>query len=249
MSTCLLVRPKPKLAESVEYFKNQRINAVGIAPLDIQSVESETEALRAFFERSKKSETNSAYLIIVTSTEAAKRLASLLNDVHIRPTKILCVGESSASILNANCDNCVVPNEQTSEGIIAYLNNQLHSTTHFVIVKGKGGRDVLENNLREKNTVLSVFNVYERVGLIPPLIVGNIDWTHIDTIIATSGSLMEQLLSIHPEHKLTSRLWIVPSQRLVAYGKQLGCKEIVCSHGATDRHLLGCIMELQRGQT
>ena len=238
-----LVKPLPKLADSVQFFTEQGIETIGIAPLDIQSNTQPYHALAQAIEIGALT----THTFIVTSTESASRLVEIIKSLELTGKLAVCIGTSCAALLENHFEKVSYPQVQTSEGLVDECLAEVNQPV--ALIKGDGGRDLIQHYLHEKGIVIREFNVYRRVEIKPPVQTCAINWPEVDTIIATSAALMECMFLAYPNVKLETKSWIVPSERIKETGRRLGCKEITVSHGATHSHLLGCVKTLQRGQT
>lgn len=238
-----IVKPLPKVAQSVQFFEQHNIATVGIAPIDIRSIEDQCNKLAQVI----SSGLLHTSTCIVTSTEAAKRLISLLQKKASRLRSVLCVGESCAAILAPFFQSVHYPLIQTSEGLVAELLPKIKGSV--TLIKGQGGRQLIQTFLQQHRIHFAEYNVYQRIDLFPPFTTSILNWSKTDIIAVTSASLLTGLLSAYPEENLSVKPLVVPSERVKQVAIANGYKTIFTSDGATDKHLLGCIKTLLRGHT
>jgi uroporphyrinogen-III synthase len=239
-----LVKPKPKLESSIQYFREHGVDTLGVAPLDIISVESGIRALTFWLQQPFATTT----LYVITSTEAANRLVHSIPP-NWRGKRAICVGEATSKIVQPYFDSCHFPDSQNSEGIVADIDTFLIDEMDVAILKGEGGRQLIQDYLQQKSVSSREFALYKRSQLIKPFMPEFIDWNKVDMVAVTSSELLSSLLHIFPNQGITNKALIVPSARVKAQALTLGCKEIVTSNGATNAHLLRCVDMLKRGRT
>lgn len=238
-----IVKPRPKIVQSVRFLEHHGVACVGVAPIDIHSIEEQCIQLKHLID-SGRLHTSTC---IVTSTESAKRLVALLKNQsfpsRLKPRLALCVGESSAAMLAPYFQCVSYPAIQTSEGLIAELLPSVFGPV--VLIKGQGGRQTIQTFLQQKRIQSLEYNVYRRIDLRPPFVTATLEWAKTDMIAVTSASLLTSLLDAFPKEQLIEKHWIVPSDRVKQVCILNGCKTIFMSNGATDKHLLRCIKTLQ----
>lgn len=243
----LLVRPKPKLASSLRYFEEHNIHACGVAPVDIKTLDVGMKACGELLKQPKANNT----CFIITSTEAASRFNQLAQQNSFRGDTVLCVGDSTAKLVSSLFVHCLIPSIQTSEGIVEQLSDIVKNQDlkHFALIKGEAGRNVIKPFFEKTANEVLEYNLYKRLALSAPFESKQIKWEQITTVVVTSVFLLQCLLNAYPKKELQNKTWIVPSERVKGLALSLGCKHIVCSDGATNAHLLGCIRKLHRGLT
>jgi uroporphyrinogen-III synthase len=238
-----IVKPLPKITQSVQFFEQHNIATVGIAPIDIRSNQDQCRKL----EQAISSGLLHTSTCIVTSTEAAKRLVAMRQKKMSLFHSVLCVGESCAAILAPFFQSVHYPVVQTSEGLVAELLPKIKGSV--TLIKGQGGRQVIQTFLQQHRIHYTEYNVYQRIELLPPFTTSILNWSKADMIVVTSASLLTHLLSAYAEENLRTKPLIVPSERVKQVAIANECETIYTSDGATDKHLLGCIKALLRGHT
>jgi uroporphyrinogen-III synthase len=139
----------------------------------------------------------------------------------------------------------------TSEDLL-----QLHSLTQvagqkILLVKGKGGRDLLQHNLMQRGAYVTLLELYQRVGINYPLSVINqilMEWRP-DAIVMLSGETIGQFRSLsrelgyvgerHPSQQVTV---VVPGKRVAAIAEAFNYRTIIAS-SAEDNEILQTIGE------
>ena len=149
------------------------------------------------------------------------KTAQTLTDVGQHPSIIAGKPYSSESLLDA------FPHK---------LNNQ-----SCLIVKGKGGQTTLSDELRKRDMFVDSVNVYKRN--MPAHNLNNPTET-LHYITITSQLALENLFAMLPE--LSCKLkqestFVVLSQRIANYAKQIGCQHISTSTEASEIGLVSAI--------
>ena len=236
----LFTRPLPKLNVSASAFEQAGIDAVGVATTDIVHIKTESNAARQFLRD------NTVDFVIVTSVYAVDTaVASVTENTRNSLPVFIAVGDATARKLRFGLDkvdNAIVltPETHTSEGILAMhqLNNE--HVQHVVIIKGEGGRDAIEQGLRDKFDKvqdISIFCVYKREQLASPISTKYWKISDVSGIIATSESMAMQLLA-HFGNALLSLRWVCVSERIATSLNKMGATRVsVCSR-ATDQALI-----------
>lgn len=170
-----------------------------------------------------------ADIVIFISTNAVKFASITIADKWPSSAQYFAVGEATYLALKAlgihaekAPDNC-----QQTEGLLSLATLKHVEDKHIVIVRGVGGREDLALELCQRKAYLSYWEVYQR-GC-PELDISNIclQWktVGIDTIIITSGEILDNLVKTVPNELfawLQTCHIIVPSSRVydkaIAYG-------------------------------
>ena len=238
----VIVRPKPKLMQSVNYFNTHGFPITGFAPIDIKT---NIEAISALNNALVGTSVDS---LIVTSTESVSRLKPLLTAKQ-SGLKCYCIGSSSAALLIETDLQCMVPNPQNSEGIINLPSLQQVRDQHFALVKGVGGRELIADTLRSRGAQVSEFDVYQRILLTNPVCSSPIDWDQVTGLLVSSRALVDAVVGSVGLDLLKNKVWVGVSNRVSEHGRAIGIKEFHSSDGASDAHLLGWLNRQGRGQT
>ncbi len=186
--------------------------------------------------------------IIFTSPQA---VAALNPDVLRKTTsKIAAIGAGTAKALTeAGVTVTLYPTaEWNSEGLLA-LPEFTHVTHQKIaIIRGVGGRELLDKVLAERGaTVLSVI-AYERI--LPKLDAGPVQAAirehNFDCIVTTSATGVENLLTlIGPDlqkNVLTIPLFVM-SERIKMLAEQLGFRTIVVIQTASNEAIIDALIQ------
>jgi uroporphyrinogen-III synthase len=234
-ATSLIVRPEGKCQRTVEQFRQADLPAIGLALIEIEQHQAGIDKMHAgLFEQ--------VDVLLVVSTYAAEALLAFpaLNHVPL----CLCVGKSTARILHPLFPNIIVPEIESSEGLLALPELQQVDNKQIVIAKGVGGRPLLEETLIQRGALVECYDLYERVSTPKSKIDLSILKHDFEYVIVTSVELLNALLELTTE--LNEKYWIVTSQRIadVAYAKRVN--RIYVSQSARDNDLIVAIHQLEQ---
>ncbi|PCI72447.1 MAG: uroporphyrinogen-III synthase [Piscirickettsiaceae bacterium] len=114
----------------------------------------------------------------------------------------------------------------------------------ILIIKGQGGRDFLADAFRNKGMLVDTLDVYQRkLPICTPAITPTLP---IDYVTITSNLALKHLTILLPndiEFLKKNSTFVVFSQRIANYAKELGCQHIVVSDAAHDAGLLNAIIK------
>ena len=143
----------------------------------------------------------------------------------------------------------MVRSREDSEGILAFLASLDQSPTHVVLVKGQGGRDLIETRLARLGVHLTIIECYRRVWPDVPeanfLSAVSIESPSI--IHVASGETLTRLTDLcwaHGVDALNAHTLVVPSQRVADQARELGWQSRIVADGAGDEALLKAVADL-----
>ncbi|QYJ75006.1 uroporphyrinogen-III synthase [Shewanella sp. FJAT-52076] len=135
---------------------------------------------------------------------------------------------------------------QATEGLLTLPSLEHVSGKHIVIVRGKGGREAMADGLRLRGANVSYLEVYQRAC--PPLnaaaIVSRWQSFGIDTIVVTSGEVLENLINLVPKDSFA---WlrdchiIVPSTRVETQARKKGLLRVTNAGAANQAAVLDAL--------
>lgn len=233
----LVTRPKPKLAQSLAAFNQAGIFVTGVAPFDIVYRNSALSALGTHLETLQPNT-----VIIVTSKFAADALSHVTNGKVIATT-VIAVGIATQQALSTCCKSVVVPEKNDSEGILATAELRRDNLQSVIIIKGIGGRDLIESTLQGRNITVNIFDVYERVKLNPVYSSAKWQWPEVKGIIATSGEMALSLIETYGLSSLQTLPWLTVSKRVATLLNQQGIRSVQVCTGASDPALIHWVKE------
>lgn len=166
--------------------------------------------------------------------------------------KVIAIGLSTAKALTTyGVTVAEMPAMPDSESLLTLNSLQAVKNQAVLLVKGKGGRPLIENCLVERGARIFTLDVYERV--LPNIEPSWLDslWKNdlVDVILITSeGSLMNllQLFGEDARPWLESKTYCVISQRLAQSASALGLRKLIVSH---PNHMMDALFEYYKGLT
>lgn len=154
------------------------------------------------------------------------------------------VGESTALSLEAAGLTAERPVEDmSSEGLLALPGLRNLHNQRVLIVKGEGGRRLIEETLRQRGAEVESLQCYRRAAVAhdPVKTLSLIESSQVSLILISSGEGLEILSGLlrPQEHtKLASIPLIVPSPRVVKLAEQLGWQRVQLADNASDPAVL-----------
>lgn len=236
--TCLLLRPKAKYLASAAAFNDAGVDAVGVAVIDTVVDQPAVAALPG-----QLAALPADGIIIVVSTTAAKILAEVASSLSDEQS-VIAVGPSSASILSQAGIAALQPQQANSEGVLAMAAVEQITGKQVLILKGQGGRPLLEQALSCRGAEVTCSDLYQRQRLKKPVASAHWHPDQIHCIIATSGEIIEAAFDCFDPAWLKTQQWIVVSQRTGEIATKLGVTQVSISDNATDPALIQCVKQL-----
>lgn len=195
---------------------------------------------------------NTQKILIVTSTYAAKWLTQQVLTINMNQLNIVAIGESTADIisnspLQKNLQSLAIAKPENSEGalLLPILSGTLNAS--ICILKGEGGRQLLQTSLQQRGAAVRTINVYKRAVNTDVLAKYAFEQKEIKCIIATSVEIVDALRSqilVQQQDWLTTLAWIVPSERIKAELQMNGIESIFVSQSANSKALAECAAKL-----
>lgn len=231
----LLTRPLPKLEQSATAFADAGLPICVIALQDIVVTDNSDKAVTDWLQRHPKG------TIIVTSAAAATVLQAIAGSVKQTHT-VIAVGRSTAQLIQSFGLNVVIPETESSEGVLALPHLEDCASQDILLLKGQGGRTLLPEQLTAGGANLCVIDCYSRVTLSPPQYSRDCDWQHINGIIATSAEQAKSLINqFQTTVLLTQYPWLTVSERIATQLKQFGIERVSVCTKASDTSLIAWI--------
>ena len=232
----LITRPLAKLASTDAAFADAGLLACVVA---LQTTQPDPSAMTAL---SSLLMARPNVIIIVTSTAAALPLVEHAA-AHLAGQPVIAVGQSTAQILNHAGIETVVPAEENSEGVLALPLLKDCANKHILLLKGKGGRTMIPEQLTLRGARLSEVVLYERVPLTPPVFSRSCDWTQLAGIIVTSSEQAQALLKQYNTQPLTGVRWLTVSERIAQQLHQQGVRQTYVCPKASNEALITWIQQ------
>ena len=248
----LILRPKAKLLSSVACFKEASLNAVGCALIDTSATACATSFLPELHALKPDivvvTSTVSADLYINAIKQSEKDLCHDTSSDKQDSRVFIAVGSSTAKKLLSQHSRVLQAKPSNSEGILACIAQLRLKSANVAILKGKGGRKLINEALCEKGFKVTEFDLYERVILKDAYYTEHFEADDIQCIIATSAEIIDAAYNFFEPHWLNELQWIVVSNRTKQHLNALGAKNIFTSNGATDSHLIAAANQVKGSQ-
>lgn len=189
-------------------------------------------------------------LVVFVSVNAVEHGARCI--VRSATTRIAAIGKATAAALaTIEWPVHIVPERGfTSESLLAHPDLAIQAGARVLIVRGSGGRDLLQQTFLAQGLSVDLLDVYERV--LPQIDASHrdrleTDWAagEIPVATATSVETLSNLLALlgAPGRECLLRApLVVPSPRVREAAQQLGLQgDCVVAGGADDASIIGAL--------
>ena len=194
-----------------------------------------------------------ADMIICISANAVSFADYALTTAHSRikgwpQAQYFAVGHATWEALNQlGIEALEAPDDcQQTEGLLTLAPLQDIKGKQITIIRGVGGREALAERLAERGATVRYWEVYQRAC--PPLNGQQIaqQWQEfgIDTIVVTSGEVLDNLINLVPKELfawLRSCHIIVPSNRVEAQAHAFGITQVTNANAANSKAVLNAL--------
>lgn len=187
-------------------------------------------------------------LVIFVSSNAVEHGTRFIS---VSPSvRIAAIGKSTAAALGAlNITVDFVPDgDSNSEALLAHPGLELASGANVLIVRGVGGRALLQESFLARGMQVRVLEVYRRVlPLLDPAVRSAVEhrWLagDLDIVTATSVETLTNLVSLLGDDGFLRHIpLLVASARIGEAAVSMGLQgDIVLARGADDESLLGAL--------
>ena len=182
-------------------------------------------------------------VVIYTSVNAVRHGFELIPNAVTRDGFVtIAVGAKTRDALKKKAVHAESPAREDSEGILALLATLPLYPTHVILVKGEGGRDLIETSLGGLGIPLSIVECYRRVW--PDIAEADfLSAVSVETpsvIHVASGETLTRLTDlcwVHGVEIFDVHTLVVPSQRVSDQARELGWQSRIVSDGAGDKAL------------
>lgn len=194
--------------------------------------------------------------IVFTSANAVRFGSALLEDR--RDLTLAAIGPATARALNqAGYRVALQPTERIdSEGLLALPAFERVAGSRVLIVKGAGGRDLLEGELTRRGAQVATVEVYVREPVRPAAgdlarLEGWLRGDLVQVITATSAEVGAHLLALGApalRAQLANRIWLVPGARVAAALREHGlAAPLLVAASAEDQDLVAALVAWRGG--
>ncbi len=174
---------------------------------------------------------------------ARRILERIQADVDLRPCWAIGTA-TSAALANAGWPGVIgVPQVATSEGLLAEpgFSEDVIRGTRWAVVSGRGGRELIVEQLQRRGAAVVTMSVYERV---PTQLPTSLSLAAGDVIVVGSGAGLAQLLREIGLDTARQMRWLVPSQRVVDAAKAAGLLTAHRSAGAAPDAIIAALRSM-----
>ena len=233
----LVTRPSHQAAHLCSLLTAQGFRPIRYPTIEIQAA-GNTSIATAILQHSHQYD----YLIFVSPNAVAQADHLLSNKCPPQQAYIIAIGPKTADKLTKTGlqPSIVATTPFNSESLLEQLPSSLKHKKGLII-KGEGGRALLNEQLQQRGMVVTSVDVYQRVL---PSNSNPIDIKTPQYITITSQRALDNLFLLLPKQTLelkTHSTFVVLSQRIAHYAKSLGCQHIVASQEASDIGLVSTI--------
>jgi len=179
--------------------------------------------------QSRLAELRHAHLVIFVSSNAVRFAFELLPELatHIEGVTLACPGDGTAAALRlSGLEAQLVPRRgNTSEALLAMEDLQAASVAGrtVAIVKGEGGRDLLESRLEERGARITLIDVYRRelpTGDLPAFLDQHAQ--QLTMAVITSGDGLAHFARLGGIERVRRVPLVLPSDRVLEQAVALG---------------------------
>jgi uroporphyrinogen-III synthase len=242
----LVTRPEQQAMPLCRLLEAQGARSLRLAAIEI----------RAYGDRQALHTISSALedfdLIVFTSVNAVRFGAGLLE--QRRDLNIAAIGPATARALNqAGYRVAIKPTEgYDSEGLLAHAKLKNLAARRILLIKGRGGRHLLEQEFKTRGAHVARAEVYERVAATPSAaalsaILASFEAGEINAITATSVDIGIGLLALaNPRLReaFERSTWVVPAERVAAELRRQGLKApLLIAASAEDQDLVAALLQ------
>lgn len=240
--TILVTRPEPKntlLCALITEYDGNAISFPTICfkpPSDINAYQAAIQALGEqewwIF--------NSPQSVYASKNDIQRHWPSLPTNINIA-----AIGEGTAKALQESGFSVnIIPAKWNSEGLLSLPMLDSVKGTKIAIIRGEGGRELLDHTLTERGAIILPVIAYKRV--IPNLTDNKFELliSEVDIVICTSGEGIVNLKHMLDEaswYQLTAHMLVVISERLKIIAEKLGFKNIKVAKNASNEAILDTI--------
>ena len=190
--------------------------------------------------------------IIVTSHHAASfGLKSIKHFWSQLPNnqEWYAIGPKTASMLNQYDIDAIIPFKGSDSESLLKINNLSNIIgTKILVMKGQGGRSIIEETLKIRGAKVECLDTYQRQTLnyskntIPNLLKRH----KINVIICASGETVTNLLNFLPKIYRHHLCLIVPSKRVEKQFTTSHFNQLIVADGACNEAMLSALLTLQQ---
>ena len=142
---------------------------------------------------------------------------------------------------------CYPEQGETSEDLLELPALHQVKNKRILLLRGNGGRDLLSTTLRQRGAIVDTCECYQRLFIHYPPEAFALQWekAQVDTLVVTSGEMLQQLFDLVAEPKkawLLNCHLLVVSERLATIAKTLGWETVTVAESANNDALFRALI-------
>lgn len=240
----LITRPAAQAQAFAEAVQRAHGRPVSFPALEILGPADKTAA------QTTLAQLDQADLMIFTSANAVQYAFPLLPERIPLDLPVAAIGSATAAALDqVGLTPTITPQQPDSEGLLAVPELQQVTGQHILIVRGNGGRTLLQQTLSARGATICYAEVYRR--RCPQRNPHNLiqHWhTLVDVVTVTSQTILDnlcQMLGHAGQPLLQQTPVLVPSVRVARHARSLGCQQVHQAASALDHDMLTALTRIQ----
>lgn len=191
-------------------------------------------------------------VVFVVSPTAAELGLSLLSDYWPQwPIAVqwLAVGEATANVLRSYQLQPIVPQQETSEGLLQLpIIQQLQQGQKMLVLRGQGGRNLVKENLQQQGVKVDYIDLYQRQMPVNSQQLWQQQKNLPNLAVITSGEILQNWQQLLGEIFKQIPV-VVISVRLAKLAQQLGFQQIIIAHSTRSEDIITAIQDWQKQAT
>ncbi len=189
-------------------------------------------------------------VFVVSPTAAELGLKALADYWPQWPVDVawLAVGDSTAQVLQSYLINPIVPQQETSEGLLQLPQLQeLQQGQRLLVLRGEGGRNLVRDTMQAQGVQVDYVDLYRRqLPVVAPLTWQILQTQNLDVVIITSGETLSQWLNIAGSRSQNIPMLVI-SPRLAELAAQKSIKTVLTSASIKATDIILTLYQWQNG--
>ncbi len=176
-------------------------------------------------------------VLFVSENAVSSAAANGWPDVHWRHSPTAAIGAAAEVAMRAHDVEPCMPWLADAAAVV----HALAPPPRTLIVKGEGGRDVVQRWLRARHREVVEWNVYRRLAAAPP-----IGGERIDAIVAASGDGLGAIAQLWFACRRPAGVpLLAPSARVAELAREAGFKSVIVTPGANATAVATALAEIR----
>ena len=155
------------------------------------------------------------------------------------------VGKTTAIELEQFDIKAIYPERAGSEGLLDFQQMKDVADRKVMIVRGRGGRELLAAELSARGAKVSYLELYERIEVkYGEELASDLSEHGVNLGVVTSAQGLRHLFASLSAQEIATLHLVVPSKRIALLADELGCTRVLEADGADDEALLQSILKI-----